>query len=191
MNKIEQMIHFSLQPHLENDKLRLVPLKEEDFEILYEVAKDPLVWEQHPNKDRYQRPVFQTFFEGALLSQGAYLIQEKQSGEILGSTRFYEYNEADKSIFIGYTFYGTKTWGKGINPQVKKMMLDYIFQFVDTVYFHVGKNNVRSQKAMERLGGRKIAEQEVAYHGEPNRINVVYEIRKTDHLPSTSKSSRH
>ena len=57
-------------------------------------------------------------------------------------------------------------------------MLDHIFQFVNKVYFHVGKNNIRSQKAMEKLGAKKIDEVIVAYAYEPERLNVVYEIRK-------------
>lgn len=169
---------FSIQPILENEQYQLIPLQQGDFESLYEVASDPEVWKQHPNKDRYRKEVFRTFFEGAMKSGGAFKITEKSSGEILGSTRFYDYNQSDNSILIGYTFYGTKSWGKGINPQVKKMMLQYIFQFVDTVYFHVGKDNIRSRTAMERLGAEKIGEEEIAYFGEPSRINIIYQIKK-------------
>jgi len=171
---------FSIQPVLENQDYKLIPLQQGDFESLYEVASDPRVWEQHPNPDRYKREVFESFFKGAMESEGAFKIIEKSSGDVLGSTRFYNYDEEDNHIFIGYTFYGTKSWGKGINPQVKKIMLDYIFQFVDKVHFHVGKENLRSQIAMERIGGKKIAEEEVAYYAEPSRTNFVYEIKKED-----------
>ncbi len=169
---------FSIQPVLENEQYQLIPLQQGDFESLYQVASDPEVWRQHPNKDRYHKEVFSTFFEGAMKSGGAFKITEKYSSEILGSTRFYDYDEENNSIFIGYTFYGTKSWGKGINPQVKKIMLQYIFQFVDTVYFHVGKDNMRSRTAMERLGAENRGEQEVAYFGEPTRINILYQIKK-------------
>jgi RimJ/RimL family protein N-acetyltransferase len=169
---------FSIQPVLENEQYQLIPLQQGDFESLYQVASDPEVWRQHPNKDRYRKEVFSTFFEGAMKSGGAFKITEKYSSEILGSTRFYDYDEENNSIFIGYTFYGTKSWGKGINPQVKKIMLQYIFQFVDTVYFHVGKDNMRSRTAMERLGAENRGEQEVAYFGEPTRINILYQIKK-------------
>lgn len=101
---------FSIQPILENEQYQLIPLQQGDFESLYEVASDPEVWKQHPNKDRYRKEVFRTFFEGAMKSGGAFKITEKSSGEILGSTRFYDYNQSDNSIFIGYTFYGTKSW---------------------------------------------------------------------------------
>lgn len=171
-------MNFSVQPVLENKEYQLIPLQQGDFEALYEVASDPRVWEQHPNKDRYKREVFENFFLGAMESKGAFKIIEKASGDVLGSSRYYDYDEVNKSIFIGYTFYGIKSWGKGINPQIKKLMLDYIFRYVDKVYFHVGKENLRSQIAMERLGGQKIAEEEVAYFGEPSRTNIVYEIKK-------------
>ncbi|SIT04220.1 Protein N-acetyltransferase, RimJ/RimL family [Chryseobacterium ureilyticum] len=169
---------FSVQPVLENEEFQLIPLQQGDFESLYEVASDPKVWEQHPNKDRYQREIFENFFRGAIESKGAFKIVEKSTGDVLGSSRYYNFDQDDNHIFIGYTFYGTKSWGKGINPQVKKLMLDYIFQFVDKVHFHIGKENYRSQKALEKLGGEKIAEEEVAYFAEPTRTNFVYEIKK-------------
>ncbi len=175
-------MNFSIQPVLENEEYQLIPLQQGDFELLYEVASDPKVWEQHPNKDRYKREVFENFFKGAMESQGAFKIVEKSTGDFLGSTRFYDFDESENSIFIGYTFYGTNSWGKGINPQVKKLMLDYIFKFVDKVHFHIGKENFRSQIALERLGGKKIAEEEVAYFAEPTRTNFVYEITKENHF---------
>jgi len=173
-------MNFSIQPVLENEEFQLIPLQQGDFESLYEVASDPKVWEQHPNKDRYKREVFENFFRGAIESNGAFKIIEKATGDVLGSSRYYDFDEDDNHIFIGYTFYGTKSWGKGINPKVKKLMLDYIFQFVDKVHFHIGKENFRSQTALERLGGQKIAEEEVAYFAEPSRTNFVYEIKKED-----------
>lgn len=171
-------MNFSVQPVLENEEFQLIPLQQGDFESLYEVASDPKVWEQHPNKDRYQREIFENFFRGAIESKGAFKVVEKSTGDVLGSSRYYNFDQDDNHIFIGYTFYGTKSWGKGINPQVKKLMLDYIFQFVDKVHFHIGKENYRSQKALEKLGGEKIAEEEVAYFAEPTRTNFVYEIKK-------------
>lgn len=173
-------MNFSVQSVLENEEFQLIPLQQGDFESLYEVASDPKVWEQHPNKDRYQRDVFENFFRGAIESNGAFKIVEKATGDVLGSSRYYNFDEDDNHIFIGYTFYGTKSWGKGINPKVKKLMLDYIFQYVDKVHFHIGKENFRSQKALEKLGGIKIAEEEVAYFAEPTRTNFVYEIKKED-----------
>lgn len=173
-------MNFSIQPTLENDNIQLVPLKETDFERLFLVASDPEVWFMHPNKERYKREVFQNFFTGAIESKGAFLIIDKNTDEVLGSTRFYDFNDNEKSILIGYTFYGTKSWGKNINAGVKKMMLDYIFQFVEKVFFHVGKDNIRSVKAMTKLGADNLGEQEVAYFGEDSKTNVVFQIKKED-----------
>lgn len=170
------MTPFNIQPTLENDRVMLVPLKEEDFEAVYAVASDPKVWEQHPNKDRWKKEVFRNFFDGAMQAPGAFKIIDKATGEIAGSTRFYDYNEVENSILIGYTFYGTSFWGTGMNLSAKKLMLDYIFQFVSKVYFHIGAVNVRSQIAIGRLGARKTGEEEIAYFGEPLRLNFIYEL---------------
>lgn len=175
---------FSIQPVLENDTVLLQPLEENDFEALYEVASDEMIWIQHPNKDRWKKEVFQSFFEGAIKSKGAFKIIDKESGSVAGSSRFYDYNEKEKSIFIGYTFYAVLFWGTGFNPSVKKIMMEYIFQYVDKVRFHIGATNFRSQTAITRIGAIKIAEEEVAYYNEPSRLNFVYEIDKANWLTS-------
>ncbi|PKV76113.1 GNAT family N-acetyltransferase [Pontibacter ramchanderi] len=168
-------------PHvLENDKAILYPLQEPDFEDLLAVASDPLIWEQHPNKDRWKREVFRTFFDGALQSKGAFKIIDKATGQLAGSTRIYDYNAQDSTILIGYTFFGRAYWGKGLNLSVKALLLDYLFGFVKQVYFHIGAVNVRSQIAIGRLGATKVAEQEVAYFGEAPKLNYVYCISKQD-----------
>lgn len=171
---------MNIQPALETEKVALYPLQQADYEALYSVASDPEIWAQHPNKDRWKTEVFQNFFEGAIQSKGAFKIIDKASAEILGSSRFYDYDEQDSSILIGYTFYAVKCWGSGINHAVKSLMLDYAFQFVSNVYFHIGASNIRSQIAIGRLGARKVSEQEVSYYGEAPKLNFVYEIKKAD-----------
>ncbi|MEJ2884762.1 GNAT family N-acetyltransferase [Pedobacter sp. GR22-6] len=169
---------LDLQAILENEHIALYPLSAHDFEMLYAAASDPEIWRQHPNKDRWKKEVFRNFFEGALQSKGAFRIVDKTSGKTIGSTRYYDHEPNDNSIFIGYTFYATSCWGKGINPAVKALMLDYIFQFVNKVYFHIGAGNIRSQIAILRLGAVKIDEQEVTYFGESAKLNFVYEIQR-------------
>ncbi|MGO4818756.1 GNAT family N-acetyltransferase [Flavobacterium sp. W22_SRS_FP1] len=173
-------MNFDIQSILENDKISLFPLLEKDFEDLYEVAADPKIWEQHPNKDRWKKEEFKNFFEGAIKSKGAFKIIDKTNGKLLGSTRFYDYNKQESSILIGYTFYSTQSWGKGINNSVKTIMLNYIFQFVSKVYFHIGEDNIRSQIAISRLKAIKIGEQEVTYFGEQPKQNYVYELNKNE-----------
>lgn len=167
---------MNLQPLLEDELLIARPLRETDFEELYSVANDPEIWEHHPNKNRYQRDVFQTFFEGALKSGGAYIIYDKKSGKPIGGTRFYDWNEDEKAVLIGYTFFAKKYWGKGINHRMKKLMLQHAFQFVEKVIFHIGAVNIPSQKSIEKLGAVKTGEMEVKYFGESPKLNFVYEI---------------
>src|ERR1700750_1678984 len=160
------MMNFNIQPILENEKVRLLPLEKDDFEVLYALASDPKIWEQHPQKNRWKKEEFDTFFEGAMVSKGAFKIIDNETGKIIGSTRFYDYNEEEDIIFIGYTFFTREYWGTGINPSVKSLMMNYILQFVSKVGFHVGAHNIRSQIAVGRIGGEKTAEQEIAYFGE-------------------------
>ena len=170
---------FNLQPtHLQNQRIKLVPLQEADFKELYTVASDKLIWEQHPNKLRYQKEVFRNFFEGAMQSNGAFFIREANSNEPIGSTRFYDFDERENSVLIGYTFIGRKFWGEGYNKALKKLMLNYAFQYVDKVYFHIGACNIRSQKAIEKIGAVKIDEFEVEYYGEDSKLNYIYQINK-------------
>lgn len=171
---------INIQPTLENEKVILYPLQENDFNDLFAVAADPKIWEQHPNKNRYKIEVFKVFFDGALQSKGAFKIVEKNSGDVIGSSRFYDYNQEDNTILIGYTFFGLSYWENGFNHTVKTLMLNYIFQFVSKVYFHIGANNVRSQISLDRLGTTKIGEQEVTYFGELPKLNFVYSISKEE-----------
>ncbi len=184
---------MNLQPILENDLLIAKPLREEDFESLYSAASDPLIWAQHPNRNRYKREVFKTFFEGAMNSGGAFIVYDKKSGEVIGSSRFYDFNAEKKEIFIGYTFFVRKCWGKGINHALKRLMLNHAFQFAEKVIFHIGAENIPSQKSIAKLGAVKIGEQEVQYFGETLKLNFVYEIRKQDYFhginPSASTGS--
>lgn len=171
-------MHFDLQPTLENESIRIQPLKSSDFETLFSIASDPFIWEQHPNKDRYKKEVFENFFKGAMESGGAFLVFNAQTGEAIGSSRYYELNEQESSIAIGYTFLAKSHWGGIYNPSLKSLMLNHAFQFVNHVILYIGANNIRSQKATEKLGAKKMAEIEMAYYGEPNRLNFLYQIDK-------------
>lgn len=171
-------MNFELQPNLANDIVTLQPLKKDDFETLYTIASDPLMWEQHPNKDRYKRNVFETFFQGAIESKGAFLILNAATGEPIGSSRFYEIDEEKKQVAIGYTFLSRNYWGTTYNRAVKSVMLNHAFKFVNKVIFHIGASNIRSQKAIEKLGAKKISELEMEYYGEEKKLNFVYQIDK-------------
>jgi RimJ/RimL family protein N-acetyltransferase len=163
-------------PILQDDSVILTPLRQDEFEELLIVASDPLIWVQYPNPDRWKREVFQTYFDGALASGGAFMIRNRAHGNAIGSTRFYDLDADASEIKIGYTFFSRNQWGSGTNQRVKRLMLEYAFQHVKRVIFHVGVQNMRSRIAMQRLGAELIGEEEVAYFGEPPRMNVVFRI---------------
>lgn len=166
------------QPHhLEDDLIKLTPLTAGDFEALYAVASDPAIWEQHPSKDRYKREVFQLFFDGAVAGNTAFLIVDKLTGKIIGATRYYDYKPENSSIAIGYTFLAKEYWGGRYNQACKKLLLQYAFQFVDKVYFHVGATNTRSQIAILKTGAQKIAEVDFDHYG-TKVLHFEYVIQK-------------
>lgn len=172
---------FDLQPSIHADRIRLEPLRAIDFEALYEVASDPLIWEQHPSKDRYRRDVFAAYFKSGLESGGALRVIDNTSGELVGSSRYYDLDEARRQVSIGYTFLARKCWARGFNRALKKLMLDHAFKYVDRAIFQVGRDNMRSRRAMEKLGGVYIGEETVAYvPGERASPNVVFKIDAAD-----------
>jgi RimJ/RimL family protein N-acetyltransferase len=170
---------IDLQPTLQNDRVILQPLQAEDLDALHAVASDPAVWQFHPNKDRWKREVFATFFQGAMASGGAFRILDARTGSIIGSTRFYDHDPAKKSLFIGYTFFAVDHWRKGYNLAVKRLMLDHAFQHVDIVRFHIGAENFPSQRSIVKLGAQKEGEAIIAYFGEPPRRNFTYFLTRS------------
>jgi RimJ/RimL family protein N-acetyltransferase len=143
---------FDLQPCLEGELLELRPLCVADFRDLYAVAADPLIWEQHPSKDRYQIEVFEVFFRESLESRGALIAIDRRDGRAIGSSRFHGYDEEKSEIEIGWTFLARSHWGGAYNGEMKRLMLGHAFQFVKQVIFLVGPHNFRSQRAVEKIG---------------------------------------
>lgn len=144
---------FDLQPCLQGDLLELRPLVATDFSALYAVAADPLLWEQHPCKDRCQEDVFRNFFREALESGGALIAIDRQDGRVIGSSRFHGHDEKKSEIEIGWTFLARSHWGGAYNREMKDLMLRHAFRFVRSVIFLVGPQNFRSQRAVEKIGG--------------------------------------
>jgi len=147
-------VEFDLQPTLQGNLIEVRPLLREDLEALFEAASDPLIWEQHPESDRYQRAVFEKFFEGAIESKGAFAVIERTSGRIIGSSRYHNLDPAEREVEIGFTFLERAFWGGAYNGELKSLMIEHAFRFVDRVVFVVGPNNLRSQKALEKVGAR-------------------------------------
>jgi RimJ/RimL family protein N-acetyltransferase len=144
---------FDFQPCLKGELLELRPLREEDFGDLYAVAADPLIWEQHPDKDRYQEEVFKSFFGEALDSHSALIVIDNEDRRIIGCSRYHGYDEKRGEIEIGWTFLARSHWGGTYNRELKRLMLRHAFKFVSSVIFLVGLDNLRSQRAVEKIGG--------------------------------------
>jgi RimJ/RimL family protein N-acetyltransferase len=144
---------FDLQSILRGELLGLRPLQPLDFNALYAVASDPLIWEQHPIKDRYKEEVFKGFFREALESGCALIASDSKDGQIIGSSRFHGYDKEKSEIEIGWTFLARSRWGGIYNREMKQLMLRHAFKFVNSVIFLIGPQNLRSQKAMEKIGG--------------------------------------
>lgn len=150
----------------------LRPLQAQDFDALFAAASDPLIWEQHPDPRRHEPERFRQYFTGAMASAGALAIVDKFSGEMLGSSRYYQWEPEDQSIFIGFTFLVRSRWGGTANQELKQLMLSHAFGFADTVWFHVGRDNLRSRRAMEKIGGVFSHEDKVNVTGTP--IDYVF-----------------
>jgi RimJ/RimL family protein N-acetyltransferase len=169
---------FDLQPHLKGELIELRPIAPEHWNDLFAVASDPLIWEQHPENDRYKEDVFKLFFKDALESGGAFVVIETKNKKIIGSTRFHGYDPEKSQVEIGWTFLAREYWGGQYNREMKQLMLAHAFQFVENVVFYIGENNIRSQKATEKVGAIKSGIAEKAYGNRPPSLNVRYVIPK-------------
>ena len=165
-----------LQPTLMGEHVIVRPVRAADWDGMFAAASDPKIWELHPESDRYQEAVFRKYFEGALASHSALTIIDKASGAIIGSSRYWGYDAERGEVEIGWTFLARDYWGGVFNAEVKKLMLDHAFTFVDTVVFWIGADNVRSRRATEKIGG--VLRDGIVYRGEAEGDpHVVYEVR--------------
>ena len=173
------MAQFDLQPTLSGDLLVIRPIRVSDYETLYQAASDPLIWEQHPEPTRYQREVFQKFFDGAVQCGSGFVVLDKATGQLIGSSRYWDYRPDADQIEIGFTFLVRSHWGGKYNAELKRLMLDYIHPYVRRVVFMVGPENWRSRKAMEKIGGKLLPQTECddTDRGHPR---VVYYIDRPE-----------
>jgi RimJ/RimL family protein N-acetyltransferase len=169
---------FDLQPNLKGELIELRPLKPNDWDELFGVASDSLIWEQHPEPDRYKEHVFRVFFKEALDSGGAFAIIDRKTQRIIGSTRFYGFDPKKSEIEIGWTFLARRYWGGRYNAEMKRLLLNHAFRFVESVVFFVGEDNVRSQKAMEKVGAIKVGTATRTYGDHPPARTLKYVMRK-------------
>jgi RimJ/RimL family protein N-acetyltransferase len=113
-----------------------------------------------------------------LESGGAFVVVDKTQ-RIIGSTRFYGYDPAKSEIEIGWTFLARRYWGGRYNREMKKLLLVHAFKFVESVVFFVGEKNIRSQKAMEKIGAIRHGIVKRSYGNHPVALNVKFVIKKS------------
>lgn len=166
-----------VSPSILGESLELRPLETGGFESLYRAASDPLIWVQHPSPTRYQEPVFREWFNEAITSQSALIVIDRDSNNVVGSSRYYEFNEEKREVAIGYTFLSREKWGGGANGELKQLMLKHAFQWVDTVWFHIAGQNIRSQRAMEKNGGT-LSHKSIKPLTEGRQENFHYKIER-------------
>lgn len=180
MDEVKNLNFFDLQPTLVGELLQLRPLHADDFEDLFAVSSDPLIWEQHPERLRYQRDVFTRFFQAGLESRGALVALDARSGEILGSSRYNAWSAERRQVEVGYTFLARKCWGRGFNLEMKRLMLNHAFQYVDRVVFYIGENNLRSRRAIEKIGAHLLERVERQPAEGAKYISAIYGIDRSE-----------
>jgi RimJ/RimL family protein N-acetyltransferase len=163
---------FDPQPVLRGPTLLLRPLAAEDRDALWEVARDPLLWALHPDKTRCDPEGFARFFQGALESGSALVVVEQRTGRIIGSSRYYDWDPRQREVAIGYTFIARDCWGGEVNREMKLLMVRHAAQWADRIWFHVGKGNLRSRRAMEKIGAVAMFEAQRPQNGE--MVDFVY-----------------
>ena len=171
---------FDYQPTLSGQFVELRPLLASDYSPLYRIASDPLIWQQHPAPDRYQETVFRTFFDEALASGGALTAIDKSSQKVIGSSRYHAYSEIHSEVEIGWTFLARRHWGGRFNGDMKRLMLKHAFLFVEHVIFLVGTGNIRSQRAIEKIGALREGKRADASGNE----SYLYQVAREDYVAS-------
>ena len=163
---------FDLQPTLTGMILELRPMHAGDFDAFFRVAADPEIWEQHPDPDRFSEPIFRNFFDEGIASGGALVALDRATGQIIGSSRYHGYSEAQSVVEIGWTFLARSYWGGRYNGEMKRLMLEHAFRWVTRVLFIIGPDNIRSQRAVEKIGAVRAGTTTDAQ----GRPRVLYEL---------------
>jgi RimJ/RimL family protein N-acetyltransferase len=164
-------VPFDRQPSLTGELVETRPLRTDDFDALAAAAADPLIWEQHPERDRWRRDVFRDYFDEHLSSGGALVVLDRATGVTIGATRYDNLNEEAGEVEIGWTFLVRSHWGGHFNTDLKRVMLEHAFRSLEKVVFLVGEQNYRSRRAVEKLGATEAG---------TRRGLVLYELRSRE-----------
>jgi len=162
---------LDLQPTLAGTHITLRPLTSLDFDELFAAASDPLVWAQHPDPSRGTREGFVSSFDNALKSKGCLVAID--ASRLIGWSRYSNYVQGER-VTIGYTFLARSHWGGVTNAEMKRLMLRHAFTDVQEVLFTVAERNLRSRRAVEKLGAERAGAEDAPRWGQ---IHVIYRLR--------------
>ena len=177
------MSQIDFQPTLIGPTILVRSVSANDWPELFAAGSDPEIWKLHPRSDRYTEPAFREYFDSAVASKMAFVFVDRSTNRLIGSSRYYGYDAERSEIEIGWTFIARSHWGGQANREVKRLMLDHAFTFVDTVVFWVGEENWRSQGAMKKIGGLRrggLFTRELS----GATPHIIFEIGKSQYRPS-------
>ena len=170
------MAAFDAQPTLTDGAVRLRPMRADDWQALYAVARDPDIWTLHPASERWKEPSFRVFFNLGLASGGTLVMEAAVTGTLLGSSRYDRERAQDGEVEIGWTFLARDRWGGPTNAAVKRLMVGHALATFERVIFLIGEDNARSRRALEKIGGTLTPRiVETLIEGRPVR-HLVYAI---------------
>jgi N-acetyltransferase len=148
------MMDPPMQPELADELVVLSPMQRSDWDAIFAVASDPEIWAIHPSRNRWREPVFREYFEEAMASRGAMIVRDAATGDVIGGSRYDTSNADAGEIEIGWSFLARSHWGGSYNRSVKRLMLANAFAAgYKRAIFLVGAENLRSRRAMEKIGG--------------------------------------
>jgi RimJ/RimL family protein N-acetyltransferase len=154
-----QTFNFLQEHILENDTVRLNPLHHHDIDkLLHFSEQQPELWKYslQPADGLENLKVYIDFALRGRKEETAYpfIVFDKRTQQIAGSTRFYDFQKNHNTVQLGYTWYGKEFQGTGLNKQCKMLMLEFAFENigVDRVEFRADANNERSIAAMKSIG---------------------------------------
>lgn len=171
--------NFNFQPTLHSETINIRPLNASDFDELFACASDKDIWAGHPQPDRYKLAVFEPYFKSLLESNACVVVIDKSSQKIIGVSKYYYLEENPDDIAIGFTFLVKEYWGGNTNFELKTLMIDYAFNTFETLWFHVGPTNIRSQKATQKIGAVFTGEESLNISGKHENW-YCYRINKKD-----------
>lgn len=153
------MLDFNLI--LQTDKIILRPLISDDFNAFVKLTADESMWTWFTS-DLSVKPELQSWIDTALndiknKTRLAFTVINKSNGNVIGSTSFGNISYHDKRIEIGWTWICKEYQGKGINNQMKYLMLEYIFETpaFERVEFKTDILNIPARKALLRIGAKE------------------------------------